>query len=128
MLNNFVETYFYNKGEHFVIIILMSAQLGSPELINLIKTYGYMAVAAGIGIESIGIPFPGETIVVAAGIYAGAGHLSVVWVIVSASIGAITGDNIGYTIGKHGGHILLKRFGKYIHIYPQHLEHAESYL
>lgn len=105
----------------------MSTQLASPEILNIICTYGYLAVALGIGIESTGIPFPGEIILVTGAIYAGAGHLSILWVIIASSIGAIIGDNLGYTIGRYGGYRLLKRFGKYIHIYPQHLEYAEKY-
>lgn len=105
----------------------MLSQLASPEVISLINHYGYFAVALGIGIESIGIPFPGETILIAASVYAGTGHLSIFWVIAACSAGAIIGDNIGYLIRKHGGYRLLMRFGAYFHISPKHLEYAEKY-
>jgi membrane protein DedA with SNARE-associated domain len=54
---------------------------------------------------------------VTAAIYAGTtGRLSVFWVIVASSAGAIVGDNIGYVIGRTGGYRLLKRYGRYIRL------------
>jgi len=60
---------------------------------------------------------PGETMLVTAAIYAGTtGRLSIFWVIVASSAGAIVGDNIGYVIGRTGGYRLLKRYGRYIRL------------
>ena len=87
------------------------------DLTNLIGTYGYLAVFLFVGIESIGIPFPGETMLVTASIYAGTTHrLSIVLVIAAAAAGAIIGDNTGYAIGRAGGYRLLRRYGKYIRL------------
>ena len=87
------------------------------DLNNLLATYGYLAVLVFVGIESIGIPFPGETMLVTAAIYAGTTHrLSIVVVIAAAASGAILGDNIGYAIGRAGGYRLLRRYGKYIRL------------
>lgn len=105
----------------------MLSQLVSPSVLHFIHAYGYLAVGLGIGIESIGIPVPGESILVAAAIYAGSGHLSILWVIIWCAVGAIIGDNIGYLIGKYGGLKLVTKYGRYIRIYPKHLEHAEKY-
>lgn len=86
-------------------------------LANLLTTYGYLAVFLFVAIESIGIPFPGETMLVTAGIYAGTTHrLSIIVVIMAAAAGAIIGDNIGYGIGRAGGYRLLRRYGKYIRL------------
>jgi len=83
----------------------------------LLATYGYLAVFVFVGVESIGIPVPGETMLVTAAIYAGTtGRLSIVWVIVASSAGAIIGDNIGYLIGRTGGYRVLKRYGRYIRL------------
>lgn len=74
--------------------------------------YGYLSVFAIVGLESLGVPLPGETTLIAAALYAGATHkLSIVAVIVAASAGAIVGDNVGYAIGHWGGFRLLVRFG-----------------
>jgi membrane protein DedA with SNARE-associated domain len=84
---------------------------------SLLATYGYLAVFVFVGVESIGIPVPGETMLVTAAIYAGTtGRLSIVWVIVASSAGAIIGDNIGYVIGRTGGYRVLKRYGRYIRL------------
>ena len=84
---------------------------------SLLATYGYLAVFFFVGIESIGIPVPGETMLVTAAIYAGTtGRLSIFWVIVASSAGAILGDNTGYVIGRTGGYRLLKRYGRYIRL------------
>jgi membrane protein DedA with SNARE-associated domain len=84
---------------------------------SLLATYGYLAVFVFVGVESIGIPIPGETMLVTAAVYAGTTHrLSIVWVIVAAAAGAIIGDNIGYLIGRTGGYRLLRRYGPYIRL------------
>src|SRR5438477_3502286 len=85
---------------------------------SLLATYGYLAVFVFVGVESIGIPAPGETMLVTAAIYAGTtGRLSIFWVIVASAAGAIVGDNIGYLIGRTGGYWLVKRYGRYIRLY-----------
>src|SRR5260370_29389524 len=84
---------------------------------SLLATYGYLAVFLFVGVESIGVPVPGETILVTAAIYAGTtGKLSIFWVIVASSAGAIVGDNIGYVIGRTGGYALLQPYGRYIRL------------
>ncbi len=66
----------------------------SPNVMQIIQQYGYGAVALAVGIESVGIPFPGETTLLAAAIYAGTTHhFSIIGVIVAAAMGAIVGDN-----------------------------------
>ena len=89
----------------------------ASNLDGLLATYGYLAVFVFVGVESLGVPVPGETMLVTAAIYAGTtGRLSIFWVIVASSAGAIVGDNIGYIIGRTGGYRLLKRYGRYIRL------------
>ena len=65
--------------------------------------------------ESMGLPLPGEAILIAAAIYAGkTGGLNIVEVIAAAAAGAIVGDNIGYWIGREIGFRLLVRYGAYV--------------
>jgi membrane protein DedA with SNARE-associated domain len=86
------------------------------ELTQLISQYGYWVVMLFVGVESIGIPFPGETMLLAAAIYAGTTHdLDIGLVIAAASAGAVIGDNIGYWVGREFGYELVLRFGRYIH-------------
>ncbi|MEO7003118.1 MAG: DedA family protein [Ktedonobacterales bacterium] len=84
---------------------------------HLLAMYGYWVVLVFVLIESTGIPFPGETILIAAGIYAGSTHhLTIVLVVAAAAAGAILGDNIGYVVGREGGYRLLRRYGRYIRL------------
>ncbi len=87
----------------------------AQDLNNLLATYSYLAVLVLVGIESIGVPVPGETMLVAAAIYAGTTHkLNISFIIAAAAVGAIVGDNIGYWIGHAGGYRLLRRYGRYV--------------
>lgn len=102
--------------------------MGQAWLVAAIEHYGYLAVLIAVAIESTGIPFPGETALLAAAVFAGtSGHVSIVGVIAAAAAGAILGDNFGYTIGKRGGYPLLRRFAAVLHINERHLAYAESY-
>jgi membrane protein DedA with SNARE-associated domain len=84
---------------------------------GLLVSYGYLAVFTLVGLESLGIPLPGETMLITAGIYAGATHhLAIEGVIGAAAAGAIIGDNIGYALGYKGGLPLLRRYGRYIRV------------
>ena len=84
---------------------------------HLITTFGYWAVFALVGLESLGIPLPGETALIFAGTYAGHTHNLSPWVIfVVAAAAAIIGDNIGYWIGDKGGYRLLRRYGHYVRV------------
>jgi membrane protein DedA with SNARE-associated domain len=84
---------------------------------HFIAHYGYLAVFCFVAIESLGIPLPGETALVTAGIYAGSTHKLSPWLIwLVASAAAIIGDNIGYLIGDKGGYRLVRRYGPKVHI------------
>ncbi len=89
----------------------------TSDLSHLLSTYGYWAVLIFVAIESTGIPFPGETMLLAAAIYAGTTHhLALPIVIAAAAAGAILGDNLGFWVGREGGYRLLRRYGKYIRL------------
>jgi membrane protein DedA with SNARE-associated domain len=85
---------------------------------TVLGRFGYAAVFSFVGIESLGIPLPGETMLIAAALYAGQSHrLSIVVVIVVAAAGAIIGDNVGFGLGHWGGYRLLMRYGRYIRLH-----------
>lgn len=84
---------------------------------HLLTSYGYAAVFLLVGLESLGIPLPGETVLVAAGAYAGSTHrMSALGIFGVAAAAAIVGDNIGFWIGDKGGYRLLRRYGHYIRV------------
>src|SRR2546429_2726634 len=89
--------------------------VATTDLQHFLATYGYWAVLFFVAIESIGIPFPGETMLLVAAIDAGNTHqLSIALIIAAATCGAILGDNIGFWIGREGGYRVLRRYGRYI--------------
>ncbi|MEO7913532.1 MAG: DedA family protein, partial [Roseiflexaceae bacterium] len=98
-----------------------------PFLQNLLASYGYIVIAMGILLESMGVPLPGETLLLLGAAYAGAGHLHIWGVILAAALGAIVGDTIGYAIGARGGRALLERYGHILHLNPKHLARAEAF-
>jgi membrane protein DedA with SNARE-associated domain len=97
-------------------------------LTHAIDMFGYLLIFAAVGIESMGIPFPGETTLVAGAIYAGTGRgLNIVFVIVAASLGAIGGDNLGYTIGRYGGYRLARKLIHVLHLKESTLDVTQRY-
>jgi membrane protein DedA with SNARE-associated domain len=93
----------------------------------VLDNYGYLAVAGLVLVENFGIPVPGETILVAASVYAGTGRLNIVAVGVIAVLAAIVGNCIGYVIGYYGGHALVLRFGKYVFLTSERLARTERF-
>jgi membrane protein DedA with SNARE-associated domain len=82
---------------------------------HLLGEYGYGLVLVIIGLEAMGVPAPGESLIIAAGVYAATtGRLDIVGVIAAATCGAIMGDNVGYLIGRWAGFRLLTRYGKHV--------------
>jgi membrane protein DedA with SNARE-associated domain len=87
----------------------------SGQLSHWIDSYGYEAVFVLVGLESLGVPIPGETALITAALYASTTHrLNIAIVIAVAAAAAIVGDNIGFALGRWGGYRLLRRYGKYI--------------
>ncbi len=84
---------------------------------HLVSSLGYWAVLLLVGVESLGVPLPGETALIAAGTFAGQTHHLNPWAIFAvASAAAITGDNIGFLIGDKGGYRLARRYGKKVRL------------
>jgi membrane protein DedA with SNARE-associated domain len=84
---------------------------------HLLAVYGYWVVVVAVGVESLGVPVPGETTLIAAALYAGSRHrLDPVAVVVVAAVAAMVGDNIGYALGRVGGYRLLRRYGRYLRV------------
>lgn len=109
---------------HLTIAALITLQT----LQHALRVLGYPAVSLFIMVESTGIPFPGETMLLFASFYAAIDHqLNIVIVIACAAFGAIVGDNFGYLIGRSGGRALVVRYGRFVFLKPQHLEKAERF-
>src|ERR1700730_14741063 len=101
----------YNLAWHLPLAALISLETLQQFLAN----FGYIAVIFFIMIESMGVPFPGETMLLLASFYAAVDHrLQLPLVILCAAAGAIVGDNLGYYIGRTGGRAFILRFGRYL--------------
>ena len=96
-------------------------------LAPVLTHYGYLAVAGFLFLEDFGVPVPGEAILIAAAVYAGAGRLNIVAVAVIAFAAATAGDNVGFAIGRFGGRPLVLRLGRYVGITNERLDKAEQW-
>jgi membrane protein DedA with SNARE-associated domain len=106
----------------------IAALITLQTLREALAVFGYPAVTFFIMIESMGVPFPGETMLLFASFYSAIdSRLQIPIVIVCAALGAILGDNIGYSIGRKGGRPFVERFGRYFFVKPEHLDRAEQF-
>jgi membrane protein DedA with SNARE-associated domain len=96
-------------------------------LTGVLDHYGYWAIVLFVMIEDFGVPVPGETILIAASVYAGAGRLNIIAVGVLGFTAAVIGDNIGFAIGHYGGRALVLRWGRYVRLTEQRLDRAEGF-
>ena len=103
-------------------------QLMAISLLGLVGRFGYFGVTAMVFVESFGVPAPGETAIIAGSTAAGSGHLNVLLVALAAFVAAVSGDSIGYLIGRTGGRELLLRYGRYVRLTPPRLERVEEFM
>lgn len=81
-------------------------------LTQLISSYGSFVVAIVIALECMGLPLPGEAVLIIAAIYAGqTNELGIVNVILAGMIGGVLGNLAGYRLGLSYGFPLLLRYG-----------------
>ncbi|MFG3551012.1 DedA family protein [Streptomyces sp. NPDC047725] len=96
-------------------------------LAPLLSHYGYWAVGAVVFVGDFGVPAPGETILLAAGIYARgrpAEHRGRRGDRVRCGV---AGDNVGYLIGRLDGRAFVHRWGRYVFLAPERFHKAEAF-
>jgi membrane protein DedA with SNARE-associated domain len=99
-----------------------------PEtLAALLARYGYAVVFAGVFLENLGVPVPGETALLAAGVLAQRGTFSLPRVIGLGIAAAILGDNLGYWIGRRRGRRLAERHGRLVGLTPVRLASLDAF-
>src|SRR5580765_243678 len=96
-------------------------------LLDLFASYGYAVVFAGVFLENMGLPVPGETALLAGAALAHFGQLSLGRVIATAIAAAILGDNLGFFIGRHGGRGIAERHGWRIGLTPDRLREFDRF-
>jgi membrane protein DedA with SNARE-associated domain len=93
----------------------------------IVDALGYPAAGLGILIESSGIPFPGEVLLLAAAGWSPPRHHSIILVILFGFLGATGGADIGYVLGFTGGRPFVERFGSIFRIRPEHIARSELF-
>jgi len=93
----------------------------------IVDALGYPAAGLGILVESAGVPFPGEALLLAAAAWSAARHHSIVLVILFGFLGSVVGADIGYFLGHRGGRPFVERFGSVFRIRPEHIARAEMF-
>lgn len=76
-----------------------------------LRHYGYAALFLAVMAEGMGIPTPGQSLLVAAALLAGKGLMSLPATLLCALFATLAGDNLGYLIGRRGGRRLVLRLG-----------------
>jgi len=92
-----------------------------------VHQYGYVGVGSLLLLESVGLPVPGETTLIAATVFAGLGQLNIFTVIIVAIIACVLGDSLSFLIGSLGGKWLIDKFGKYIGLDSKKYAKAEAF-
>jgi membrane protein DedA with SNARE-associated domain len=82
----------------------------SDQLLGALSQYGLPVLFGVIAIAAAGVPLPISMMLVAAGSFVELGEMKLWQVIVVASAGAVLGDQIGYALGRWGGHRVIERF------------------
>lgn len=93
---------------------------------DLLLSDGYLAIFMLIMLESLGLPLPGETVLLLGAALAGSKHLAIGGVVLAGAAGAILGDALGYWIGRLGGRALLRRYEQRLGISAARQAHAEA--
>ncbi|HLY17696.1 MAG TPA: VTT domain-containing protein [Bryobacteraceae bacterium] len=94
-------------------------------ILAAVSQYGLPAVFAVTVVAAIGVPLPVTLLLIVAGSLAAQGVMPLGWAISLASAGAVAGDQIGYAIGRWGGHALVSRFVKLLGG-PQRIAQAQA--
>jgi membrane protein DedA with SNARE-associated domain len=111
--------------------VLASGAGGLPGILATLTPwldhYGYLLVAVLIFVEDFGVLVPGETVLIAAAMDAGAGRLSIAAVAIVGAVAAILGDSVGYAAGRLLGRARVLRWGRYVLVTERRLAAAERF-
>lgn len=92
-----------------------------------VTDYGYAAIALLVLLENLGLIVPGEAVLVTAGLFAGAGRLSLAGVALVAFAAATVGASLAYAVGRFGGRLLVLRAGRRVGITAARLDRVERF-
>jgi membrane protein DedA with SNARE-associated domain len=96
--------------------------------LHLVDHFGYLGLYVVMTLANIGAPVGSELVLPAAGALAATGHLSSVWLTIAVAVaGELSGQTIGYIVGRFGGRPFVERFGKYVHLGHPEIERAHAF-
>lgn len=101
-----------------------------PSVADIIQSGGLLLIAIIIFAESgmfVGFFFPGDTLLLTAGVFAAQGKLSLTTVIIVVALAAIIGDNTGYHIGRRYGRHLFKKSDDSLFFRQEYADKAELF-
>jgi membrane protein DedA with SNARE-associated domain len=96
------------------------------QLEPLVRTYGLLGLFLDVFLESLGLPLPGETLILVAAGLAALGEMNIVAVAITAIIAAVVGDNIGYLIGRKFGRAVILKHGRRFGVTDDRLKMVEQ--
>ncbi|MFM8647978.1 MAG: DedA family protein [Methylocystis sp.] len=100
----------------------MTEALDHGQLVAILSSLGYLSVFLLITLENLGLPLPGETVLVGAAIYAGQTHqLDIILIVFSAATGGALGGIIGFWLGRIFGPVLTEKYGRLIGLTPRRI-------
>jgi membrane protein DedA with SNARE-associated domain len=96
-----------------------------PDLTQLIGAWGYAAIFLIVILGNVGLPVPEETVLTVSGYLAWQGQFRVPVLIIVAIVSAVTGDNLGYWLGRRYGQFILDRLRAAA---PEHVERTRRFV
>ena len=97
----------------------------TERLLELLFTYGVVALAPILLVSAIGVPLPGSLLVVAAGAFASGGQLSFPFLLIAVIASTLAGNAIGYWLGLQGGEAATARWGRRFRISEENIARAQ---
>ena len=95
---------------------------------ELLAHWGYFAIFVAVILGNIGFPVPEETILALGGYMAQRGALRLDVVMAIGIVSAVTGDGIGYWLGRRYGRRAIERYGRWVHITPARLDQVRAFV
>jgi membrane protein DedA with SNARE-associated domain len=100
----------------------------SAYFLHLIDHFGYLGLYVVMTLGNIGLPVGSELVLPASGALAATGHLSSAWIAIAVAVGGeLTGQSIGYAVGRFGGRPFVDRYGKYVRFHHAELERVDGF-
>jgi membrane protein DedA with SNARE-associated domain len=88
----------------------------------LLERYGYWAAAAATLLEGMGIPTPGQTLLIAGALEAAERRMNIAFLLLLVTAAAVLGNSIGYVIGRWGGRLVLNK----LKVNPQRQQYLDD--